>query len=211
MQEKRDPGSYKGAMENSVKILTQKDPVQIARWSGGMYRPDFSSLLLSSLGQLLQVELPQGEVYFKGTQQKPLWQWRLITTNYLGRAHGTPLAGNLISFRELEGGGTFLPAFQKSAIARLVKIAEENSIADINNACLQLGGELGSRGDAGALLHFYPRFPVTVVFWKGDEEIVSSANLLFDETANHYLHTEDIAVVGELVAYFLERLCRGDS
>lgn len=36
-----------------------------------------------------------------------------------------------------------------------------------------------------------------------DEEIGGSANILFDASADCYLHTEDIAAAGNLVSYFL--------
>lgn len=207
MQENDDPGPYCSAINHSLEIFAQKDPVQMARRGGGMYQPENSRILLPSLGQLLQISYPDGEVTFKGTPKQPLWQWSLIATNYLGRAEGTPLSGELISYRELDGGYAFYPAFLNQTLTRLSRMAEEKDPANLNNACLQLGGELHGRGDAGAKLNFFPHFPVHVIFWKGDDEVAASANLLFDRTANLYLHTEDVAVVGSLVVYFLGQLC----
>lgn len=208
MMEKEDAGSYGNAIEYSLNTFSQKDPAQMARRGGGMYQPEKSVILLPALGQLLQISYPQGEVTFKGTEVKPLWQWRLLATNYLGRCDGEQLTGDLISFRELDGGNAFYPAFLNQTIKQLNQPVEEKSSAELNNTCLQLGGELHGKGDAGAHLNFFPRFPITVIFWKGDEEIDASANLLFDEKANHYLHTEDVAVVGSLVVYFITELCK---
>jgi len=42
-----------------------------------------------------------------------------------------------------------------------------------------------------------------VKIWMKDEELPGSANILFDSSANHYMHTEDIALAGELVVEFL--------
>lgn len=207
MIEKETAVAYQAATEQSLKVFKQKDPARMARLGGGWYHPERSSILLPSLGQLLEVKCPEGTVNFKETSFSPLWQWSLITTNYLGQTKGSQPTGNLISFRELEGGQTFFPAFQNNTVSRLNRLPERADLVEINNACLQLGGELSDRGDAGARINFFPRFPITVLFWKGDEEVSSSASLLFDENANCYLHTEDIAVAGALVAYFLSRLC----
>ena len=202
------PAAYEDAINYSLQIFMEKDPAQMARYGGGMFRPEKHLILLPTLGQLLQVICPQGIVNFKDTVEKPLWQWSFLAINYLGRADGTSLSGEFISFRELEGGSTFYPAYQEQTLSPLSKLAGQKIPVDLNNACLQLGGDLHGRGDAGATLHFFPRFPITVIFWQGDEELAASANLLFDQKANHYMHTEDIAVAGNLVVHFLSELCR---
>ena len=202
-----EPGNYQEAIDHGLQIFSSKDPAQMARRGGGMYRPESSSILLPSLGQLLKVDYPGGDITFKETEIKPLWQWRLLAINYLGRANGIPLSGEFCSFRDLEGGNAFQPAFVNQTISRVSRLADAKNPADLNNACLQLGGELHGRGDAGANINFFPCFPVTVIMWKGDQEISASANILFDQTANHYLHTEDVAVVGDLIADFLCNLC----
>jgi len=56
-----------------------------------------------------------------------------------------------------------------------------------------------------ATLFLLPRFPVTVQLWPGDEEMAGSANVLFDASATHYLHIEDIVAAGDQVARFLVR------
>ena len=202
------PSAYKDAVDYSVKMFSGKDPAQMARCGGGMFQPEKSLILLSSLGQLLQITYPQGYTNFKNTVERPLWQWSFLAINYLWRADGTPLSGDLKSFREMDGGSAFYSAFQDQALSPLSKLADLKSTVELNNACMQLGGELHGWGDAGATLNFFPRFPVTVIFWQGDDEISASANLLFDQNANHYMHTEDIAVVGNLIVFFITELCR---
>ncbi len=50
---------------------------------------------------------------------------------------------------------------------------------------------------------FFPMFPITIKYFKGDEEVPSNVSMHFDVVANQYLHTEDIAVVGELLTFFI--------
>jgi hypothetical protein len=55
-------------------------------------------------------------------------------------------------------------------------------------------------GDVGYVIEALPKVPVTVTLWRADEEIPASANVLWDETVKYYLPTEDVAVLGGIVA-----------
>ena len=70
-------------------------------------------------------------------------------------------------------------------------------------AALQLGGTTRREADADCTLYPLPYFPVRIKLWLPDDEMEGSANILFDAAANHYLHTEDIAVIGDLAAHYL--------
>jgi hypothetical protein len=41
----------------------------------------------------------------------------------------------------------------------------------------------------------FPRVPVTLVLWKGDEEVAPAGNVLFDGNIPDYLPTEDVAAL----------------
>ncbi|MBU1915062.1 MAG: DUF3786 domain-containing protein, partial [Candidatus Thermoplasmatota archaeon] len=43
---------------------------------------------------------------------------------------------------------------------------------------------------------FFPKVPVVVILWQGDEEVASSANVLFDANAGKIMATEDLSLVG---------------
>ena len=54
-------------------------------------------------------------------------------------------------------------------------------------------------GDASVEIMALKGIPLTYVVW-GAEDFPASASLLFDETASHYLPTEDLAVLGEVTS-----------
>lgn len=99
----------------------------------------------------------------------------------------------------------FYPAFEKMGIAQLTNSLADNNvnIDKVKEACLALDGTLDEGARLQVSFWLLPRFPVTVQIWPGDEEIGGSANILFDASATHYLHIEDIVVAEDQVARFL--------
>ena len=99
----------------------------------------------------------------------------------------------------------FYSAFYKRCNFSLgERLAGEEPQKD-KRACGDLGGVCEETNDITAVFSLFPRFPVTVKIWLKDEELPGSANILFDSSANHYMHTEDIALAGELISRFLIR------
>ena len=41
---------------------------------------------------------------------------------------------------------------------------------------------------------------MSIILYRGDDEFPAKANILFDDAAEHYLPTEDLAVLGEILA-----------
>ncbi|MHB8157837.1 MAG: DUF3786 domain-containing protein [Desulfocucumaceae bacterium] len=76
-------------------------------------------------------------------------------------------------------------------------------------------GTIEGGADITCTIMAMPRFPIILRLWLPDDEMKGSANILFDSTANHYQHTEDVAVMGELAARLLvrhyEHLCAGQK
>lgn len=205
---KKDTGSYWPVFEHYTKFFASKDPLEMAANSGADFNREKSVIRLSSLGQLIDIAYPSGEVYFGGSNLIPIWNWRLVIINYLWRSNNAPLAGMLISYRELEGGQVFYPAFLRESIRPLASALLHVTLGGIIDSCVKLGARFEEGADICAVFDFLPRFPITVKMWLGDEEMESSANILFDVGANHYLHTEDIAVAGNLISIFLTNLLK---
>ncbi len=206
MVDRTGEGPYRSAFEQSLEVFGRADPAQMAHRAGADHDPGSSVIRLSSLGYPLEVSHPFGDVTFRGTGERPIWQWQLVTLNYLGRADGTPLSGRLTAFRDLEGGWVFQEPFVRHTLSRLAERVLEEHIPALRWALQELGGQLIDVGDVGADLPLFPRFPVTVVCWSGEDEFPSSANVLFDSTANHYLHTEDASAAGSIIISFLNHL-----
>ena len=197
-------GEYYRAFEHSLKSFRSKDPAIMAQMSDAVYKADEQTFYISSLGQEMKITYPEGQVTFVDKDLQPLWEWQLVILNHISRAGGQSLTGDLISYRELEAGSVYYEAFKKNSINQIITKLSQESLGKIAAAAEDLGGQVKiGDGKITATFQFLPRVPVTLHFWSADDELPASANILFDSTANDYLHTEDFAAVGSLLTDFL--------
>ena len=205
MSGEHPPQQYRQAFERSRSRFRSDDPAEMARRAGGEFKPERSVIDLCSLGRCLRVTYPGGKVYFRDSGDQPMWQWRLVALNYLCRADGIPPSSELVAFRQLDGGRAYQHAFVNRTVGRLGELIDEHPPRLLQKALQSMGGSSVDLGDAGAVVRFMPRFPITVAMWKGDCELSSSASISFDSTANRYLHTEDAAVAAAITVEMLDR------
>ncbi|MCR6545948.1 DUF3786 domain-containing protein [Dehalobacterium formicoaceticum] len=170
---------------------------------GAIFDSNQSIIRIKSLGQVFDIKHPEGNIYFNGSKHRPAWNWRWLILHYLSRADATPIIDKLISYRELEHGNVNYPAILSKCIDPLVKNLLQESVEQIKKACLMLDASIEQGADVCAKIHLFPRFPLTIKLWLGDNEIKGSANILFDLSANHYLDTEAINEAAIMVSYFL--------
>jgi len=199
------PYSAATGFAHNLKRFSSLEPDKIAENSGSVYDPVKGIISLVSLGRDIYVHYPQGKVFFKDSGLQPVWEWRYLLIHYLGRADNFPLSGELITYRETLYGKVFYLAFYKTCVLPLVERLAGDDPEKIKKACAALGAVCENTSDITAVFSLFPRFPVTVKIWMKDEELPGSANILFDSSANHYMHTEDIALAGGLVSEFLMR------
>jgi len=151
---------------------------------------------------------PRGEVTAASGESAPApvhVAVAILVLHYLLTADGTATADRWIAFRNLPGGLGYDAAFQARANLRLAR-AFGSERAAFEAAARALKGESLSFGDASFLFRMLPRLWLAVVLYLADDEFPANANVLFDAAASHYLPTEDLAVLGGLLAGRLIRL-----
>lgn len=109
-----------------------------------------------------------------------------VLLNYLLKAKDISPSGKYVTPSSLRGGETFFRGSHELPFERLVKLFdfEEKRLREI---ALKLGGKQSEFGDLSFKLFPLPKIPVIVVFWKGDSEFPSRANILFDSTVELHL------------------------
>jgi hypothetical protein len=201
-----DPGNYRIALDVSRETLAAADPALMSARSGCPFDDGISAFTVTCLDHDFLVSYPGGRVRYAGSNLEPYFSLQIIMINYLARADGTPLSYKYITYRELEGGRVFYDAFFRTAIKPLAEAFGRNPEL-LPAAAAPFGGAPYRRGTGtGALLFFLPRVPLLFQVWPGDEEFPPGAGILFDATANHYLHTEDLAATDIVTRLLLKNI-----
>ena len=195
------------ALAIACKDFGQRDPSLQAEKAGVSWKP-------ASGGEGGRAEVPflatpylirgsAGEVSYEEDQGKEpaLWE-KILILHYFGTADGTAMAKDHISFKEVREAMLYLPNFEKRAVAPLLGRFGANP-EQILEPAQELGGWKEDMGDFAVTIPVFPRVPVTLVFWKQDEEFEARLTILFDRTVIRYLPTEDIVLSTQMMAYRL--------
>lgn len=178
--------------------LRGRDPQRLAEWSGAEYRAlqiGTGELRLTYNRRQYRITYPDLVAYEMGSGKECPLNLQSLFLYYLHHADGTPPAGRWISFRELPGGGFYHQAFQGYTGDRLIRELGDD-LAGFCLAARRLGGRSEAIGSATFSFQVLPRVSLAVVYWQGDEDFVSRAQVLFDASASHYLPTDGLAVLG---------------
>jgi hypothetical protein len=198
---------YGPALEKARAEIASRDPVVMASWAGVRYEPAGEGsgyFEIPFLNESYRVSYPEAEIRDSKGLEPPI-PTRLILLHYLFFASGVPLADRWIAFRELPGGMGYDAAFQQRANRRLAQ-AFGRRLEAFEKAARALGGIRLDVGDAAFAFNVLPRVRMAVVLYRGDEEFKPSANVIYDGAAGRYLPTEDLAVLGDILASMLTRL-----
>ena len=190
---------YFDAISKAWNDLKDRDPNSLATSSGGELKG--RQLEVRILERTAVLNLDSGEIgWSDGTDMKG--DLKVVLMHYLQNAYGK-LEGNLVSYRELEGGNLYYSVFQGRAIMPLVK-----TFGDVPEKLIEKSakfqGKQVKRGDVSIDFLFFPYLLVNITIWKGDDEVPSSANVLFDGAVIKTLPAEDVAhMAGDLVMWII--------
>ncbi len=193
--------AYELMFEAAKEWLQDKSGEELAKNAGGIYDPDRQVLILSSLGQELEIHIPEY------TCEPILENWHhLILLHYLKNADGTPLTGELTAIRAVKDGMIRGTKFERTANETFIRILKNQTAESILEACKTMGAAgIDGRGDISLCIPFLPNCPMYVNFWLADDEFDANGKMFFDKSVDHYLAIEDVVTVGQI---FLDRLER---
>jgi hypothetical protein len=123
---------------------------------------------------------------------------RILILHYLLRASGVPLSGTMVGFDQLAGARFYGSPFHGRVELPLVRTFASRPEKLVETAEV-LGGSAVAYGDCSVLLHPFPRLPMALILWQGDDEVPANGKVLWDSTAEDYLSAEDLTVLGETV------------
>lgn len=120
-----------------------------------------------------------------------------VLLSHYSKAEPVTESGNLIKFANLEGGQAYETAFLNRAVKPLVDVFGDKP-EELEKCAKRFDGHNLPYGDCSFVIPALPHIPLTIILWE-KSEFPAEANILYDTTANKYLPTEDLAVLGELM------------
>ena len=194
------------------QLAAIKDIKQQCRHSGAEYTASKKAIHIDYLNQLYQISYPEGEVSYQDSKATVPTKDKILILDYLTRASGTHITGKPITYKELPDGINYFTVFHKRAIQPLVSFFGDKP-GEILKIAENFGGIPANYGDAAVTLKAFPRVPITIVLWHGDEEFGPEGSILFDSTVAEYLTNDDIHALCEGIAWKMVRLLQtgGDN
>jgi hypothetical protein len=190
--------SYKFACEKLAKI---SDIREQCRKSGALYIGP-NEIIINYLNQSYHIMLPDAKILLKNSDIEAPLRDKILILHYFTGAKGTSATGKLIAYKQLPGGISYFPAFSHRAISPLVKNFGKSPEL-LRKTAAKLGGSEADYGDIAVTVSAFDRVSITLVLWRGDEELAPNGNILFDANISDYLSTEDVTVLCETIIWKL--------
>lgn len=200
--------SHQDALERAWDAVSALDSESLAKDLGAGADGADGTVRVSLLGDPMVVDIGGRMIRYDRDDATDVSRYlQVLVLHYLAGAGRSQLTDRLMSFRELEGGAMYYPAFRTRAITPLVKEFGYRPEL-LRRVAISMGGEPLSVGSVGFRFAFFEKLPVSVTLWLGDLEVSASANILFDASASKILPTEDLTVVGGVLSRKLIKKAR---
>jgi len=190
--------SYKLACEQLAQISNIEEQ---CRRSGANYL-GHHKIGINYLNQPYHILLPDAEISLEDSNVEVSQKDKILILHYFAGAKGTPATGKLIAYKQLPGGISYFPAFYKRAINPFVKHFGKSPEL-LRKVAAKLGSREADYGDVSVTINAFDHVPITLVLWRGDDELAPNGNILFDANISDYLSTEDVTVLTETIIWKL--------
>ena len=190
--------AYELAYKLACKQLAGMSVEELCRKTG-VQSADSSEIIIEYLNQSYLITLPDIEISLTDSDEEVPLKDKILILHYLTSTKSTPTSNKLITFKQLPGCASYFSVFHQLAIKPLLNhFGKEPEL--LIDAAAKLGGYKANYGDASVTINAFPRVPITIALWRGDEEFVPNGSIMFDSTISDYLSAEDIRDLCGIIA-----------
>ncbi|MCF8067114.1 MAG: DUF3786 domain-containing protein [Desulfobacterales bacterium] len=184
--------------------IVETDLAVAAKRTGAHFSDN--KLTLKVLGKNLSVD-NEGKLY----SEIHINPWVAVPfLNYVLFGKGLAPKGEWVSFRNLKDGMDHYAIFRKRCEIPMKQIAD--TYTDLFDDLIHLFNgkqvEKQFKSDVSVVLHPLPKIPVMICYWKPEEDLGSSLNIFFDETADKNLETDAVFTIGVGLAHMFGKLAK---
>lgn len=195
MTDKPQQQPYGQALERGLARLASLWPCPERLEALGAGR-EGNAIIMPVLGRQLSVDLDQGCVFVGGGgRARPVWA--VLAVHYLCAESLQPDARE-VSFSYFQDCRSYLSVFGKRITARFLATSGRSS-----EEFIRVGEKVGGRRIPGAgtgyCFDIFPRVPISIVRYEGDEEVAAGASIIYRADAERLLPAEDRVVAAELL------------
>ena len=190
----------------ALKRLRLQAPPEIAQKAGGIFHPDDSTLELYSLGQRLEVSIPEYII----RQKIENWHY-LVLLHYLEQADGQPVSNEFYPLAAMKDGLIRGTKFDHELEQKLSRLFTGKQAGELERICTGLNGRtITTNADFSVVFPFFPNLDLLLKIWFADEEFPASVRLLISNNADHYITIEDAVTIGEIMIQYLIDASEGE-
>lgn len=160
----------------------------------GLPLPHDNHISFRAFGVDTALDMDDFRVVNTGTGEELKISDRILILHYLLCDVPVVFTGRLISFRELDGGQFYWPAFRGRSVQPLEK-RFGNDPDGLRTNLSRVDWEPVAIGDIGARIHALGNLYCTLIYRLGDEELPPAADFLFDAAVKRVYNAEDAAVL----------------
>lgn len=180
---------------------------------GGFFCEDLGAgaykLTLPSFNANIELYMPQGRMFVPSYLDS--FSLRVLALRYVKLSCGMPESGEWLSYRDLPGGRFYAATLVPTVERPLAGIYGYRRGA-LGEAAFVLGGKKAEYGDESYIFHAFPRVPLLLILYWGDEEFPPDCRILFDRCCQYYLNTDDLKILAtQLAAYLMKAVGREEE
>ena len=203
MSDEKEDRSQDPLAEPSRQIRAH-NPEELAERVGILYKE--GEFRLQIMRWDIGISYP--ELEFEAPKFLDTYVVKVLALIYIANATAQPLANQWVPYRELKDGLFYTKTFSESVEDRLCRRFCED-LESLQLACEALGGREVDQGDLGMVLRTFPRVPLLIIVWQGDEEFEPNARVLFDASATNYFNAFELRMLCGEIASRLIRIADG--
>jgi hypothetical protein len=194
--------NYEIAYKQAVEEFMKRDIKEICNNAGVQtYDNDPGYLIVPFINKNIIILYPDIKISYSNNEDIGLWL-KILVLHYLINADGTPPSGRQITFKEISGGLSYYPTFQNRAVKPVLKVFADQ-LDDFILSSEEIGGLKSDYGKYSISFQVFPNIRIIFNIWEGDEELPSDGNVVFDSSITHYLSSEDIVVMCNMIVLMI--------
>jgi len=192
--------NYQVAFERGLERARGQRPEVLAAL--GAERTADGSYRLRVLDATFAVDLDRAAITLAGDEQPAAeaanvgLAWQILALHYLSASPPPPGPARWLSFADFQDARGYTPVYRGRVLHRLCGTVGRDR-ETFAAACHQLGGQPMDWADESFRFEVFPRLPLVVTWYYGDDEFPPNASFLYRDDVLTFVPLEDVIVLSE--------------